>query len=222
MVSVTPGMNGCVAAPDRRHWPTMSDPIEFFFDFSSPYGYLASTRIDALAAKHGRKVTWRPFLLGVAFKMTAQKPLTEQPLRGPYSERDFARSARLLGVPFQLPQLFPFPSLAAARAFYWLTDREVLQAKALAKAVYHAAFGEGRDVRTAEAVAELAAPLGIERANLLAAVNDPAVKDRLRRETDMALARGVFGSPFIIVDGEPFWGHDRLEQVDRWLATGGW
>jgi 2-hydroxychromene-2-carboxylate isomerase len=200
----------------------MPDPIEFYFDFSSPYGYLASTRIDALAEKHGRMVAWRPFLLGVAFKTTGQRPLTEQPLRGPYSERDFSRSARLLGVPFRLPQPFPFPSLAVARAFYWLADREVSQAKALAKGVYCAAFGEGLDMRAAEAVANVAAPLGIERAHLLAAVNDPEVKDRLRRETDMALARGVFGSPFIIVDGEPFWGHDRLEHVDRWLSTGGW
>jgi 2-hydroxychromene-2-carboxylate isomerase len=200
----------------------MPDPIEFYFDFSSPYGYLASTRIDALAEKHGRSVTWRPFLLGVAFKATGQQPLVEQPLRGPYHRRDFARSARLLGVRFQLPEPFPFPSLAACRAFYWLAERDPVQAKALARAVYHASFGLGRDMRAAEAVAEVAHPLGIERAALLAAVNDPGVKDRLRNETEAALARGVFGSPFIIIDGEPFWGHDRLEQVDRWLATGGW
>ncbi|HUL08041.1 MAG TPA: 2-hydroxychromene-2-carboxylate isomerase [Candidatus Acidoferrum sp.] len=200
----------------------MPEPIEFYFDFSSPYGYLASTRIDALAEKHGRSVTWRPFLLGVAFKATGQQPLVEQPLRGPYHRRDFARSARLLGVRFQLPEPFPFPSLAACRAFYWLTDRDPALAKALARAVYHAAFGLGRDMRAAEAVAEAAQPLGIDPAALLAAINDPPVKERLRVETEAALARGVFGSPFIIIDGEPFWGHDRLEQVDRWLATGGW
>src|SRR6185312_861252 len=67
----------------------MPDPLEFYFDFSSPYGYLASTRIDALASKHGRAVTWRPYLLGVAFKATGQAPLVEQPLRGPYHVRDF-------------------------------------------------------------------------------------------------------------------------------------
>jgi hypothetical protein len=89
---------------------TMADPIAFYFDFSSPYGYLASTRIDALAEKHGRMVTWRPFLLGVAFKTTGQLPLVEQPLRGPYSLHDFARSARLLGVRFQLPRRWREPS----------------------------------------------------------------------------------------------------------------
>ena len=200
----------------------MPAPIDFYFDFSSPYGYLASTRIDALAARHRREVSWRPFLLGVAFKTTGQRPLVEQPLRGPYHERDFARSARLLGVPLRLPASFPFASLAAARAFYWLADRDAALAKSLARTVYAAVFVEGRDVTPADTIADLAAPLGVERVSLLSALNEPPVKERLKRETEAAIARGVFGSPFVIVDGEPFWGHDRLDDVDRWLATGGW
>lgn len=200
----------------------MAAPIEFYFDFSSPYGYLAATRIDGIAARHGREVTWRPFLLGIAFKKTGQAPLVEQPLRGDYHRHDFPRSARRLGVPFVMPDGFPFLSLAAARAFYWLADSDPAKARALAKAVYHAAFGEGRNVTPAETVAEIAAPLGIDRAALLAAVNDPLVKERLRTETEAAIARGVFGSPFVFVDGEPFWGSDRLDQVEEWLATGGW
>ncbi len=200
----------------------MTDPIDFYFDFSSPYGYLASTRIDALAVRHGRAVVWRPFLLGVAFKTTGQAPAVEPPLRGPYHRHDFARSARLLGVPFKMPAVFPFAALAASRAYYWLVDRDPDQARALARAVYRAAFGEGRDVTSPATIAELAAPLGVDPAALLAALADPAVKDRLKRETEAALAGGVFGSPFIVVDGEPFWGHDRLDQVERWLAAGGW
>lgn len=200
----------------------MSAPIDFFFDFSSPYGYFASTRIDAIAARHGREVIWRPFLLGAAFKTTGQAPLVQQPLRGPYHAHDFPRTARWLKVPFVMPESFPFASLAAARAFYWLADSDPALAKALARAVYLAAFGAGRSVTAAETVADVAAPLGIDRDELLAAVADPAVKDRLKRETDEALARGVFGSPFVFVDGEPFWGSDRLDQVEEWLATGGW
>ncbi len=137
----------------------MAEPIDFYFDFSSPYGYLASTEIDGLAARHGRSVTWRPFVLGAAFKLTGQRALTEQPLRGDYARRDFARSARLLGVPFKLPEPFPFFALAASRACYWLEDPE--QSKALAKVIYHAAFGEGRDITPVPVVAELAAALGI-------------------------------------------------------------
>jgi 2-hydroxychromene-2-carboxylate isomerase len=200
----------------------MPDAIDFYFDFSSPYGYLASTQIDALAAKHGRAVAWRPFLLGVAFKTTGQRPLPEQPVRGPYHVRDFERSARLLGVPFKMPEPFPFPSLAACRAFYWLEDSDEGKARALAKGVYRAAFGEGRDVRSVDAVATIAKPLGIDPAALKSACDDPGIKDKLRLAVEAALARGVFGSPYVIVDGEPFWGHDRLPQVDRWLTTGGW
>ena len=196
----------------------MTDPIDFYFDFSSPYGYLASTRIDAIADRHGRSVTWRPFVLGAAFKVTGQRPLVEQPLRGEYANRDFARSARLLGVPLELPEPFPFFALAASRACYWVGD--AARAKALAKAIYHAAFGEGRDVTPVATVAEIARGLGIE--GVEQGVEKPETKAKLREATDEALARGVFGSPFFIVDGEPFWGHDRLEHVERWLATGGW
>src|SRR6266852_5103313 len=110
-------------------------PIEFYFDFSSPYGYLAAMQIDALARRHGRGVEWRPFLLGAAFKETGQRPLTEQALRGPYHRRDFDRSARLLGVPFRLPEPFPFASLAACRAFYWLADGDPAAARSLALAL---------------------------------------------------------------------------------------
>jgi 2-hydroxychromene-2-carboxylate isomerase len=196
----------------------MAEPIDFYFDFSSPYGYLASTEIDALAARHGRSVTWRPFVLGAAFKLTGQRALTEQPLRGDYARRDFARSARLLDVPFKLPEPFPFFALAASRACYWVEAPS--QAKALAKAVYHAAFGEGRDITPVPVVAEIARGLGIE--GLEQGLEQPVTKAALRDATDQALARGVFGSPFFFVDGEPFWGHDRLGQLDRWLATGGW
>ena len=200
----------------------MAEPVDFYFDFSSPYGYLASTRIDDIAARHGREVIWRPFLLGVAFKSTGQVPLVEQPIRGNYHRHDFVRSARRLGVPFQLPKDFPFLSLAAARAFYWLNDADTQKAKALAQGVYYAAFAEGRNVTKAETVADIAAPLGIDRAALLGAVDAPAVKERLKSETGSAIARGVFGSPFVFVDGEPFWGSDRLDQIEEWLATGGW
>ena len=196
----------------------MPDPIDFYFDFSSPYGYLASTRIDAIAARHGRNVTWRPFVLGAAFKVTGQQPLVEQPLRGEYAKRDFARSARLLGVPLKLPEPFPFFGLAASRACYWVAD--AARARALAKAIYHAAFGEGRDVIPVASVAEIARGLGIE--GVEQGVEKPETKAKLREATDKALARGVFGSPFFIVDDEPFWGHDRLEHVEHWLATGGW
>ncbi len=200
----------------------MPAPIEFYFDFASPYAYLATHRIDDIAARHGRGVAWKPFSLGVAFRETGMRPLPGMPMRGPYAVHDMARSARALGVPFTLPEGFPMFALAPSRAFYWLSDAGDPRAVELARALFNAYFGEGRDVASPEAVAALAAPLDIDRDALLAAVRDPAVKARFKEATEEALDRGVFGAPFFFVDGEPFWGHDRLDQIDRWLEVGGW
>ncbi|MBM3503458.1 MAG: 2-hydroxychromene-2-carboxylate isomerase [Alphaproteobacteria bacterium] len=200
----------------------MRPPIEFYFDFASPYAYLASHRIDTIAAKHGRPVAWRPFMLGIVFKTTGAQPLVTYPLKGPYAARDLARSARLSGVPFVFPPGFPHATLAAARGFYWLEGKDEVLARRFAKAVFNAYFGEGRDVSGAEAVAAIAAALGVDRTAFEAGIQSPAIKERLKSETEGALAKGIFGSPFFLVDGEPFWGADRLDQVERWLANGGW
>jgi len=112
--------------------------------------------------------------------------------------------------------------VAACRAFYWLTDDDPAGAVALAKALYRAAFGTGGRIDSAESVVQVAAGLGHDADQIAAALNDPAIKERLRDEVAQAVSKGVFGSPLIVVDGEPFWGHDRLDQVDLWLQRGGW
>ena len=200
----------------------MTSAIDFYFDFSSPYGYLAAQAIDDIGARYGCDVAWRPFLLGAVFKITGAQPLPHTPMKDEYSLIDMPRAARLLGVPFTMPEPFPFNSLAACRAYYWLVLDEPTKSRDFAKAVFHASFGEGRDMSAPEGVIDEAAKLGIDRDALGAALQDQEVKDHLRREVDAAIERGVFGSPFFFVDDEPFWGHDRLDQVDRWLKTGGW
>lgn len=195
--------------------------IDFYFDFSSPYGYLAATRIDALAARHNRRVTWRPILLGPMFKAAGTAPLTNVPLKGPYSARDFLRTSRFLKIPYTQPAAFPIGTQNAARVFYWLADRDEIKARQFARACYDTYFAKGVDISSAEKVADIAAQLGEDRVAVLAAMADPAVKERLKNEVDLALAKGVFGSPYILVDGEPFWGNDRLDQVEAWLVTGG-
>ena len=198
----------------------MPAPIDFYFDFSSPYGYLASRKIEALAQAHGRKVNWRPILLGVAFKTTGMAPLPQLPLKGPYSMRDFLRSARFHGIAYRQPENFPVSTIAAARAFYWLQEKDPAQAVALARALYDAYFREGVDISKPENVVQIAAALGVNAEALAAALNDPAVKEKTRHEVDAAIAKGVFGSPYLVVDGEPFWGVDRFDQIERWLAKG--
>ena len=200
----------------------MPAPIDFYFDFSSPYGYFASTRIDALAAKHGRDVNWRPILLGAVFKVTGAQPLPSLPLKGAYARKDIARCARALGVPYQFPSRFPISGVAPARTVIWAQSQDPAQAKRLAKALYRAFFADDRDISSAETSADVAAGLGYDRGAVLAGMNEQPVKDQLKAQVDAAIEQGVFGSPYIVVDGEPFWGHDRFDHVDKWLETGGW
>jgi 2-hydroxychromene-2-carboxylate isomerase len=198
----------------------MTSPIDFYFDFSSPYGYLAAQRIDALAAKHGRRIVWRPILLGVAFKTTGMQPLPNIPLKGEYSKRDFARSARFHGIAFKLPANFPVGAVAATRAYYWLAGRDEAKAVELARAIYKAYFVDDLDISAADSVVRIGASIGLDADALRAGMNDAATKDRTKNEVDAAIAKGVFGSPYIVVDGEPFWGMDRFDQLERWLAQG--
>lgn len=200
---------------------SVSASVDFYFDFSSPYGYIASHKIDALAAQYGRAVTWRPFLLGVAFKATGQTPLPQVPIKGDYARHDLQRSARFHGIPYRHPSRFPIATVAPARAFYWLNATEPARAKALARALYAAYFTADVDISSAENTVAVAAQAGLGADAVRAGINDQAVKDLTRVEVEKALAIGVFGSPYIVVDGEPFWGQDRLDQVERWLATGG-
>ena len=204
----------------------MPSPIEFWFDYSSPYGYLASERIEAIAARHGRDVAWRPLLLGAVFKVTGGAPLIDAPMKGAYALRDMHRSAREHGIAFDLPERFPIGAVAASRATLWLQGHEdaghATRATALIHALYRAYFAHGRDISDPAVVLDAAAALGVERAELERALGDATVKDALRATVERAIERGVFGSPTCIVDGEPFWGNDRLGALERWLESGGW
>jgi 2-hydroxychromene-2-carboxylate isomerase len=200
----------------------VAEPITFYFDFSSPYGYVAAQLIGPVAARYRRDVLWRPILLGAIFKSTGGRPLKELGLKWDYSRHELARTARRHNFPFVLPDPFPFAAVVASRAFYWLEATDPGRAAPFARAVFRAAFAEGRDMSLPIAVAAAAATVGIDDAALMGALDDQSWKDRLRAETDQALAHGVFGSPFFVVDGEKFWGAERLPEIDAWLASGGW
>jgi len=200
----------------------MASPIEFWFDFSSPYGYIAAELIDAVAARHGRGVNWRPILLGPIFKTVGTAPLTVLPLKGEYSRHDFARMARLHKVPFRLPETFPVGTQVAARAFYLIADRDSGKAHDFARRVFRAYYVEGRDVADPAVVLDLAGLAGADTATLAEELKGETIKERMKAEVDNAMKAGVFGSPYFIVDGEPFWGVDRIPMLEEWMRTGGW
>ena len=105
-------------------------PIDFYFDFSSPYSYIASEWIEALAARHARTVRWHAMLLGATFQAAELKSPVAHPIKRDYSFRDFARSARFAGVPLVLPGKFPIPTQNAARLFWWLHSSDDTRARA--------------------------------------------------------------------------------------------
>lgn len=199
----------------------MPAPIEFWFDFSSPYSYLASEKIEELAARHGRKVDFKPTLLGVIFKTTGAVPLTELvPPKATYFAKDFERSARFAGVPFRQPSVFPIATVGTARAFLWLQTQDEPLAVRFLHAAFRAYFSQDRNIGEPEVIGALAIEVGADPVALARGAQEPAIKEKLKALVDQSIARGVFGAPTIFVDGEMFWGHDRLPQVERWLATG--
>lgn len=198
----------------------MSAPIDFYFDFSSPYGYLASERIDELAARHGRAVMWHAIVLDAQFQPQGGMKIPAGLMRTEYVQRDTERTAAFFGIPFKQPSPYPVHTEHAARAFQWLSDRDPEEARAFAHAVFRAYFVDGRNIAETSVLLDIADALQIKREEVSDAFSDPATKARLKAEIDLAEARGVFGSPYFIVEGEGFWGNDRLPQLERWLEKG--
>lgn len=201
----------------------MAEPIEFYFDPTSPYAYLASTQIDKLAARHGRTVDWRPVLIGVTIlQVMGLKPVPQTPLKGPYSNQDKHRLAALLGVPLRERGATPMASpVAALRAFVWLKRRDPVLAAEFARRMCAAAWAQGRDIGD-DTVLQEAAALGVDRAPLAEGMTSEDIKAQLRDDVQLAISRGVFGVPFFIADGEPFWGVDRLGMLEHWLRHQRW
>ncbi|MFC5475014.1 2-hydroxychromene-2-carboxylate isomerase [Paraherbaspirillum soli] len=199
----------------------MAAAIDFYFDFSSPYGYFAATHIEQLAAKYDRDVEWHPILLGPVFKTTGSTPLTEVPMKGDYAFHDFERSARFHRIPYRRPEAFPIPTQAAARAVLWVRSKQGAdKASQLAKRIYTAYFVDGINIGEPMRLVEIAQQANIDTTGLADGINSLPIKNQLKAEVDLAMARGVFGSPFVIVDGESFWGFDRFDQLDAFLRDG--
>jgi len=195
--------------------------IDFYFDFSSPYSYIASEWIGALAARHGRTVAWKAILLGVTFQAAELRSPVAHPIKREYSMLDFERSARHAGVPLKIPAKFPIPTQNAARVFWWLlATRGHDAARDWAHHGLRAYFARAVDLSDPSALRALASDFGLDADAAERTWNDPEWKQRLKAENDAAVTRGVFGAPFFFVDGEPFWGNDRRPQIERRLEKG--
>ncbi len=196
--------------------------IDFYFDFASPYGYFMSEKIDALATTHGRRVTWRPILLFAALRALELPAPMEHPVKRKYLTADFARSARFLGVDYSLPAAFPALTQHAARAFYLLDEKSPVTAVRFAQNALRAYFQQGRNIADIDVIAEMV----FEQTDVFGPA--VAVRDHLKTDTAKAMLqnaiaaaveKNVFGSPFVVIDDEPFFGVDRLPQIAQKLAA---
>lgn len=197
--------------------------IDVYFDFVSPYGWIAAEKVGAVAARFARPLHWHPFLLkATVLDAMGLPPPLETPLKGPYLHHDIARSLRFHGLSLAGSARFGFSSLAASRAALWARSTAPGHLHALILALYRAHWSDGRDISGADTVLDIIASIGLQRTDAAAALQSDAIKQALVDENAAAIEAGIFGSPTFVVDGEKFWGADRLPMVEAWIATGGW
>jgi len=199
-------------------------PLHFYFDFISPFGYFASLRVEDIARRHGRTVEWHAMLLGVSvLKVMGLKPLLDTPLKGDYIRRDAQRYMRRHGMVLKRKLDDPvMDPRAAGRAFHYLKHHRPELAAPLAHALYDAYWAEGKNLSTADAVAAVPLPAGLDADWLRAGIAGDEAGTLLRSAVDASLKAGIFGSPTVVVDGEPFWGVEKLGLLEEWLDCGGW
>lgn len=192
-------------------------PVHLWFEFASTYSYVAVMRIEPLAAARGIPLVWKPFLLGALFNKQGwnDSPFNLFPARGRYMWRDIERQCARHGIAFRKPSQFPRNSLLAARIACvaanepWMND--------FVRAAFRANFADDRDIADPAVMSDALASAGRGDAEeILAAAVAPENKERLRLETDLAWKAGVFGAPTLVVDGEVFWGNDRVEEAFDW------
>lgn len=190
--------------------------VEFWYEFASTYSYPAAMRVEQTAKEAGVGLVWRPFLLGPIFGSQgwSDSPFNIYPAKGKYMWRDMARLCAADGLALKEPVRFPQNGLKAARLA--LLGQDENWGAAFTRRVYLANFSEQKDISDEAVLSDILSSLGLEAAALLARSNEPANKERLKAQTEEAVARGIFGAPSFLAGGELFWGNDRLEAALQW------
>ena len=187
--------------------------MELWFDLASNYSYLTLMRIDALAEQAAVSVRWEPFLLGPVFEAFGWKssPFVLQKEKGAYVWKDMERQAAKYGLPWKKPARFPQNTVLPVRVA--LSGRDEPWVRPFCRTLSRANFAEDRDISTVVAVTEVLESLALPAAAILARAHSAEEKPRLRAQVQRAQALGIFGAPTFFVDGEMYWGNDRLEDA---------
>jgi 2-hydroxychromene-2-carboxylate isomerase len=193
--------------------PSSSPRLEFWYELASTYSYLSAMRIEAMADEAGIHVVWKPFVLGPIFNAQGwnTSPFNIYPAKGRYMVREMERLSAARGLPFMMPSPFPQNSLNAARLALIGHDED--WGPAFARAVYTAQFADGEDISDRTVLGKILSDMGRDPAPLLARMEQPETKQRLRQQTEEAQELGIFGAPSFLAQDELFWGDDRLEQA---------
>src|SRR5512137_1344826 len=189
--------------------------LEFFYDFISPYSYLASVRVEAIAARTGATLRWRPFLLGAVHKAKGVSAPYLVEAKQHYMLDDLDRWARRLGVGLHWPEPFPFSTILPLRA--GLAAGAAGKLVPYTHAVYKARWADRRDIADPAVLAAVASEAGLDGPGLVAAA--PNYKEALTRQTQEAIDRGAFGAPAFFVGRQLFIGNDRLDFVEEALRA---
>jgi 2-hydroxychromene-2-carboxylate isomerase len=190
----------------------MAKQVEFFYDYLSPFSYLADTQLPAIARRTGAEIVYRPILLGAIMKATGNSgPLPIQGKAG-YNVADFQRWAKRYGVPAQFSPHFPFNTIRLLRAA--IAAQRHGRFADFHSTAFRAIWEHGQDLSKEEALRQLLSDVGIDPA----LIEGDDIKTQLRANADEAVSRGAFGAPTFYVNGEMFWGNDRLDFVEEALA----
>lgn len=200
------------------------DRVEFFYDLVSPYSYLAYGRAESICAERGAELVLRPMLLGALHNAVGlQAPIEIKP-KGRYQTRDIYRWAEYYGIPLQFPEPFPFRTLKTMRAALYTGGQGLLEDFTReAFALYWTEGGAPKGTEEADEdgpISEVARRVGLDPEEVLAGASEPENKEALKATTAEAVERGAFGAPTFFVNGEMFWGNDRLHFVEAALEAG--
>lgn len=192
--------------------------VEFFFDVGSPYSYLAYHQLPKIAQAKGAEIIWRPMLLGGVFQATGNSSPATIPAKGHYSNIDLERWAKSFGVPIQQNPHFPINTLQLMRGAVGMQLRSEAEFHRYLAAIFSAMFEHPRNLGDLKELAAVLEAAGISPALMMELVQDDHVKQTLRKTTEEAVARGVFGAPTFFVGNDMFWGQDRLHFVEQALS----
>ena len=190
----------------------MSKQVEFFFDVGSPASYLAWTQLASIAQRHNAEIVWRPMLLGAVFQAVGNTSPAAVPAKGAYMLKDLKRFSAIYDVPFRFNPFFPVNTMQLMRGVTAYLGTSKFES--YLSAIFNALWAEKLNMESPEVVAEVLSKVGIEATDFKVRISEPEVKARLKSSTEEAVARGVFGAPSFFVNGEMFFGQDRLSFVE--------